>query len=366
METTAQLPELEVSLSVGGMVSLAQCFGVKGSSMVPLANGEGRAAPTPEDLAGLRKAGLMDAQDRLDAKLGTALQAIVSAAAYGRVKFGLGKPHLDVVVFHTASGPASLVTTGDRVRLNTRPDLEDLGRAIAQITGISMLRTIALDANLSAGAAACFAAALDGARHAWLRALLDGRDPEPTEITAQSMQGWLTQSPAHGQWLTARFLMGREGGVTTSAIEGGLGELSGKGLLTSAGAQYRCGDGLMDAAMRLAVLDDAATLMAARGHSGNISGATTIDVVRGGANGILIWEHGPDGSVHFMGLSPAGLLAIAVDFLGNPEALPQQKLQRQQPATPAAAADGPRFCAQCGNAVQPGDRFCRGCGQLIG
>jgi len=150
-----------------------------------------------------------------------------------------------------------------------------------------------------------------------------------------------------------------------AGVDVGLRELTGKGLLTGAGEQYRCGDGLMDAAMRLAVLDDAATLVAARGSSGNVAGATSIGVVRGGANGILIWENGPDGSVHFMGLSPAGLLAIAVDFLGNPEALPAPR-PSQAAGLPMASGERPKFCAQCGNAIQSGDRFCRGCGKAIG
>jgi hypothetical protein len=121
----------------------------------------------------------------------------------------------------------------------------------------------------------------------------------------------------------------------------------------------------MDTAMRLAILDNAATLAAARGIAGKVEGATSIGAVRGGANAILIWENEPDGSVHFMGLSPAGLLAITADFLGNPEALPTPKPQPQVATPGAAVVGGPRFCAQCGNAVKPGDRFCRGCGRAI-
>lgn len=366
MEKTQQLAAVELLLSPGGLVGLAQCFGVKGSSMVPFVNGEGRAAPTPDDLAQLRASGFMDAQDRLDAGLGAVLQALASSNAYGRVRFGLAKPEIDVVVFHTASGPVSLVTKGDKVRLNTRPDIEDLGRAIAQFTGVSMLRAIKLDASVSSGAAVCLVTALDACRCALLKALLDGRDPEPPAVSAQSVHGWLTQSPRRGQWLAARFLTGRDADVSAAAIAGGLRDLNSKGLLTTGGDQYRCGDDLMDAAMRLAVLDNAATLTAARGTLGELAGGTAIGVVRGGANSILIWENGPDGSVHFMGLSPAGLLAIAADFLSNPDALPAPK-PSQAPESPVVrSAAGPRFCAHCGNPLQPGDRFCRGCGKAIG
>ncbi|HPA20638.1 MAG TPA: zinc ribbon domain-containing protein [Verrucomicrobiae bacterium] len=367
MEKTGQLPAFEVTLSPGGLVGLVQCFGIQGSSMVPFTGGEA-SAPTQDDLAQLRAARLMDAQDRLDAGLGAALRAVVSSNAYGRVRLGLAKPELDAVVFHTASGPVSLVTKGDKIRLNTRPDVEDLSRAIAQLTGVSMLRTVTLDVGVSSDAAACLVAALDACRYALLQALLDGSDPGAPALTAHSIGSWLAQTAGRGQWLSARFLAGTSGraAVTPAGVDMGLRELAAAGLLTAADTQYRCEDGLMDAALRLAVLDNAAILTAARGTSGNLAGATSIGAVRGGANGILIWENGPDGSVHFMGLSPAGLLAIAANFLGNPEALPTPKPQPQVGAPVAASSARPKFCAHCGNPIQPGDRFCRGCGQAIG
>ncbi len=372
MAAMNELPTLDLELTPGGLVGLARCFGIEGSSMVPLPGAGAEAAgPSVEDMEQLRGAGLLDGQNRVDAKVGAALQAVVGSSAYGRVQFGMVRPELDAVVFHTASGPVSLVARGDKVRLCARPDVEDLSRAVGQLTGISVLRAIGLDVSVSLAAGACLVAALDACRRSLLKALLDGVDPAPPTVTAQWTLDWLGQSSGRAQWLTSRFLAGRDRAsiAAPASVESGLAELAGGGLLSAGGGGYVCGDALMEIAARLGTLDTAATLAAGRGTAGKLAGATTIGVVRGGANAILIWEDGPNGTVHFMGLSPAGLLAIAADFLGNPEALPVRAAAPSPapgvaPAT-APVAGGPKFCAQCGNAVVAGDRFCRGCGKPI-
>lgn len=369
MATMSELPTLDLEVTPGGLAGLARCFGIEGSSMVPFpgAGAEG-AGPSVEDMEQLRGAGLLDGQNRVDAKVGAALQAVVGSSAYGRVQFGLVRPELDAVVFHTVSGPVSLVARGDKVRLCTRPGVEDLSRAVGQLTGISVLRAIGLDVSVSLAAGACLVAALDACRRSLLKALLDGADPAPPPVTSQWVLNWLAQPAARAQWLTPRFLAGRDRAsiAAPAAVEAGFAELAGGGLLAAGGGGFVCGDALMEIAARLVTLDTAAMLAAGRGSAGKLAGATTIGAVRGGANAILIWEDGPNGTVHFMGLSPAGLLAIAADFLGNPEALPAPAATPRPAPAAAPVAGGPKFCAQCGNAVVAGDRFCRGCGKPIG
>ena len=136
--------------------------------------------------------------------------------------------------------------------------------------------------------------------------------------------------------------------------------LADAGLVDGTALALRGATTFMDAAAALAGFDQAATVEAARVREDGTPMATVLGAVREGANAVLIWESGPDGSVRFVGVSPAGLLSIAADFLGNPEALPMPDSATGQRA--AAGEADRRICPHCGAPVKAADRFCRGCG----
>ena len=218
-----------------------------------------------------------------------------------------------------------------------------------------------LDVSLPPEGAACLVAALDLGRWAILSALVQDLDPAPPTLTAEGLGQWLSRPPGRPQWLTPRYLQGRDAAAlqAPTAVRQGLGQLVDAGLVEGA-VTARGATALMDAAAALAVLDQAATLEAGRvGDSGSPM-TTVIGAVRGGTSATLVWESGPDGSVRITGASPAGLLSMAADLLSNPEALR---------GGGAAGGSGPaaevpaRFCPNCGTEARAGDRFCRSCGR---
>jgi hypothetical protein len=365
MENASELPACDLALTPGGLLELARCFGVTGTPLVPLV-GAGSAAPgwTEDDRQTLRTAGLLQGESTVDPTLGSVLSALAASRAFGRVRVGLVRPELDAVVHHTPAGPLSLSSRDGGVRLRTQPVVEDLVLAVAELTGTSVLRPVTLDVSLPAEGAACLVAALDLGRRAILEALVQDRDPLPPTLTPEALGQWLSRPPGRPQWLTPRYLQGRDAGAlgAAAAVRQGLGQLVDAGLVEGAVTALRAGAALMDAVAALAILDQAVILEAGRvGDSGSPM-TTAIGAVRGAGSATLVWESGPDGSVRFAGASPAGLLSMTADLLGNPEALSVGgAAEGSDPGAEASA----RFCPGCGTEARAGDRFCRSCGRAF-
>ena len=141
----------------------------------------------------LRGAGLLEGESTVDPRLGTVLGALAASRAFGRVRLGLVRPELDAIVYHTPAGPLSLSSRDGRLRLRTRPVVEDLVLAVAELTGTSVLRAVTLDVSLPAEGAACLLAALDLGRRAILAALVQDLEPAPPTLTAEGLGQWLSR-----------------------------------------------------------------------------------------------------------------------------------------------------------------------------
>jgi hypothetical protein len=337
-------------------------------SPLSLIYGTGRQIPG-DMTARVRAAGITDPSGKIKKEYQHAVNTLAQTRSFARLKFSAGENVLEFIVYFPtdASGPVSVLHTGNKLVVEDPPAIDQAFALLDQYIGRSILSSTTFNGELTRAEALALFALMDLERSTLLHGLADGADPRNTAFDLPAIMNRVNNPKNNFQSLEfviqSRIIL--EDSHSPEQIERGLTGLAGKGIVLRQGTSYSLSEALYAITSRFLIIDSFVVAETGRLDQANTMWGGTFLSLQAGVNDVLYLE-GHDQEVIVKCIAAAELLDLVRKVLSDPEII---TIPVQAPAaSPSPKSSGTsvkKFCPQCGIPISDGKKFCNNCGAKI-
>ncbi len=360
------------SLTRGQLQFLAAAVREDKASVTSVFRCEKPGTLTAKERKELQEKKYMNANGQPADALHRVLEILVASDAYAWIGYEGSRLLQSTAVYHAGAHRVLLQEIPEGVRLVSPPPATAVFDLLGHHLGVSPFRAITLDVVLDEVDSLVFAALVDLRRRELLGALLDRRSETAGVMPVSAVADWIAAKDPGAQWLTSRLrqFLALKTTPDAAAVQAGVDRLVAKGYATAPWTGRVCPTEKIDLVARQLILLSNRILLSAASLSadGKNSIAVALEAFQSGVTGLILLEKTGPNSVHFAGLSPQMLLAIAAQLFETPRRLRELESHAFSAAATMTGSEttGSVACPACSGPNAADAKFCSHCGKPLG
>ncbi len=297
----------------------------------------GDATPVTREL--MLGAGIMDSDGNIRPDVQKALGVLASSESYTRIYLSEGAALFEQAIYHDPQGgePVSITTVEQGLRVQYPFAVDELLEALRQNLGESVIADIDFAAEFKKEEAVVIAGVVDLYRKRVLAALVSDAEADTSPLTPESILQSVRNEKGGPQWLSVivRGMFKDTVNLELDSIRNSLEALAASGHMVREQGGFSAGEKLQFLSGRMLILDRILHVEAGRATSSGGVFYVGFSCLQTGVHDLLYLEKNGD-FLALEGMSSAGVIDLAGQFLNNPEAL-EEVAERETEAEMATA-----------------------------
>lgn len=268
-------------------------------------------------------AGIMDASGNIFPAVRKVLDLLARTEAFTRVYLSDNADLFEQTIYRDPDGgdPVSLTTVQDGLRVRYPAAVDELLEALRQNIGETVIRNIDFQAEIARDEAVVLGAIVDIYRKRVLASYASDAELDMSPITPDAILRMIKDTPPSPQWLSAIVggIFRDAPAVDGAGVQGALDKLSASGYAAKKAGGFVGSEDVQWMAGRLLILDRALHMESGAATPGGVV-YIGFSCLQAGVHDLLYLERNRD-YLALEGMSSAGVIDLAEQFLSRPEAL---------------------------------------------